>query len=277
MIGKPSASSIAAANTAADGMTPASPAPLMPSGFSGDGVSRWSISIRRHLRRVGHQEVHERGVEQLAVLVVGHPLVERAADALRDAAVHLALDDHRVDQRPAVVHDAVAQHVDLGGLRVGLDDRRVHAVGERRPRRRVVVGALQARLLVRRRPAACSGRPTANWVAALAASSNAYRSGLDSTATVASGIDAAGMPLTRTSPSTISRSPGSASSASPAIRSALARTLRAASATALPHITAAREANVPTAYPNRRVSPVVTSTSSNGTPSSSATICANNV
>ena len=27
-------------------MTPASPAPLMPSGLSGDGVSRWSISIR---------------------------------------------------------------------------------------------------------------------------------------------------------------------------------------------------------------------------------------
>ena len=45
VIGKPSASEIAAANTAADGITPASPAPLMPSGFSGDGVSRWSISI----------------------------------------------------------------------------------------------------------------------------------------------------------------------------------------------------------------------------------------
>ena len=33
-------------------------------------------------------------------LVVRHPLVERAADALRDAAVDLALDDHRVDQVP---------------------------------------------------------------------------------------------------------------------------------------------------------------------------------
>ena len=37
VIGKPSASEMAAANTAADGITPASPAPLMPSGFSGDG------------------------------------------------------------------------------------------------------------------------------------------------------------------------------------------------------------------------------------------------
>ena len=45
VIGKPSASSIAAAIAADAGMTPASPAPLMPRGFSGDGVSRWSISI----------------------------------------------------------------------------------------------------------------------------------------------------------------------------------------------------------------------------------------
>ena len=99
VIGKPSASSMAAANTAADGITPASPAPLMPSGLSGDGVSRWSMSIVvGDLGDVGHQEVHERRVQQLAGLVVGHPLVERAADALRDAAVDLALDDHRVDQ-----------------------------------------------------------------------------------------------------------------------------------------------------------------------------------
>jgi hypothetical protein len=40
-----SASSIAAANTAAEGMTPASPAPLMPSGLRGEGVSRWSMSM----------------------------------------------------------------------------------------------------------------------------------------------------------------------------------------------------------------------------------------
>src|SRR6185437_16422012 len=45
VIGKPSASEIAEAKTAAPGITPASPAPLMPSGLSGDGVSRWSISI----------------------------------------------------------------------------------------------------------------------------------------------------------------------------------------------------------------------------------------
>ncbi len=57
-------------------------------------------------------------------LVVRHPLVQRTADALRDAAVDLALDDHRVDQAAAVVDDGVLEDRDLGGVRVGLDDRR---------------------------------------------------------------------------------------------------------------------------------------------------------
>ena len=59
VIAKPSASSMAEAMTADTGMHPASPAPLMPNGFSGDGVSRWSVSMVRHLGRVGHEEVHE--------------------------------------------------------------------------------------------------------------------------------------------------------------------------------------------------------------------------
>ena len=54
----------------------------------------------------------------------------------------------------------------------------------------------------------------------------------------------------------------------------MSRTPRAVTATALPLITAVREANVPTAYLKRRVSPVVTVIESKGTPSSSATICA---
>ena len=97
---------------------------------------------------VGDEEVHERGVEQLPGLVVGHPLVERAADPLGDATVHLALDDHRVDHDAAVVHHAVAQDADLGGDRVGLDDRRVHAVGEGGLGGGVEVLALEPGLLV---------------------------------------------------------------------------------------------------------------------------------
>ena len=61
------------------------------------------------------------------------------------------------------------------------------------------------------------------------------------------------------------------------MRSALARTLRAARAMALPLMTAARDAKVPTAYAILRVSPVVTWTSSSRTPSSWATIWAKTV
>ena len=47
-------------------------------------------------------------------LVVGHPLVERSPDALRDAAVDLALDDHRVDRCPQSWTTAYFTDPDLG-------------------------------------------------------------------------------------------------------------------------------------------------------------------
>ena len=101
----------------------------------------------RDLGGVGHQEVHEGGVEQLSGVVVDHPFVQGSAYSLSDATVNLSLHDHRVDHPAAVVDHAVAQDRDLSGLRVGLDDRGVHAVGERRPCWRVVALPLQPRLL----------------------------------------------------------------------------------------------------------------------------------
>src|SRR5207248_2819852 len=59
----------------------------------------------RDLGRIRHQEVHETAVQELALLVVVHPLVEGAADALGDAAVNLPLDDRGIDHPSAVVHD----------------------------------------------------------------------------------------------------------------------------------------------------------------------------
>ena len=49
---------------------------------------------------------------------------------VHDAAVHLALDEHRVDRPAAVVHRHVADDRDLAGVGVHLDDRRV---GPERP------------------------------------------------------------------------------------------------------------------------------------------------
>ena len=46
------------------------------------------------------QVVHQRRIEQLALFVEDELLVERVADAVRDAALDLALDNHRIDHAP---------------------------------------------------------------------------------------------------------------------------------------------------------------------------------
>src|SRR6266446_2125449 len=109
-----SASSTASATSAATGITPASPTPLTPSGFNGDGVSRWATSISG----------------SSAVVVVHELLVERAADSLGHAAVDLPLNDHGIHHRSAVVLGDVLEEGELSGAEVDLDDRRVTAAGE---------------------------------------------------------------------------------------------------------------------------------------------------
>ena len=100
-----------------------------------------------NLHRGRDQEVHERRGERLPALVVDDALVERAADALRDAAADLALDDHRVHERAAVVVDDVPEEREVPGLDVDLDDRRVAPAREGRVGRRVVPVRLEPRRL----------------------------------------------------------------------------------------------------------------------------------
>src|SRR3954463_8910360 len=57
----------------------------------------------RQVGRARHAVVHERTVGQLALGVVADLLVQRLADALGEAAVGLAIDDHRVDDGADVV------------------------------------------------------------------------------------------------------------------------------------------------------------------------------
>ena len=52
------------------------------------------------LERGRDQVVHERRVEAVALLVERDQLHQRDADALGEAAVDLAVDDHRVDATP---------------------------------------------------------------------------------------------------------------------------------------------------------------------------------
>ena len=96
---------------------------------------------RRNLRRARHHVVAERGGERLADLVVGDFLVERGADALRDAALHLAVDDHRIDHGAAVFRDRVVENFDDAGVGLDGDDHGMGAIGEHAAGFRGLVGA----------------------------------------------------------------------------------------------------------------------------------------
>ena len=95
----------------------------------------------REVDRARHRVVHERSGQQLAVVVVDGLLDHRLADALRQAAVDLSLDDHRVDQIPGVVDGDELQQRRLAGLAIDLEHRDVAA------ERIGVVGRLEERLV----------------------------------------------------------------------------------------------------------------------------------
>ena len=140
-------------------IVPASPMPLTPSSLVGLGVIVRSRMRRRDLVRGRHQVVDQRAGHQLAGLgVVDDLLEQRLGDALRDAAVQLAFDDHRVDDVAAVVDGDVLLQIDVAGRRIDFDDadvraERPHEVGriEVRDRLEAVVHARRAGSRRRRR------------------------------------------------------------------------------------------------------------------------------
>src|ERR1700723_4143720 len=83
-------------------------------------------AVQRHLDRrhvVGARNavvLIARG-NQLTFAAVGHAFIERLADTLRDAAMHLPRHQHRVDGDTDVVHRGVAHHARDAGLRIDLD------------------------------------------------------------------------------------------------------------------------------------------------------------
>ena len=99
----PIASVMALMTAAGAAIAPASPQPLMPSGLDGHLVN--VVSTVSDGRYVGarHGVIHERAGDELALLVVDRAFAERLADALGDAAMHLAFDDHRIDQHAEIV------------------------------------------------------------------------------------------------------------------------------------------------------------------------------
>jgi hypothetical protein len=96
--------------------------------------------------RPRHAIVHERAGDELSVLVIDHAFEQRLADALRDPAMDLALDDHRVDHGADVVDAPEAHDLDAAGLRIDLELAHMRAVAEGEARRIVDRGFLQPRL-----------------------------------------------------------------------------------------------------------------------------------
>ena len=73
------------------------------------------------------QVVHERGRLVVAVLLAGRSLEGHSADALRDSAPDLALDDRGIDDRAAVLGRDIPLDLQDSGLDVHLDDGAVAA------------------------------------------------------------------------------------------------------------------------------------------------------
>src|ERR1700745_1061520 len=71
-------------------------------GMMGGRGDRHAEFRRGALKRRGQQVVHEGTAQAVADLVERDGLHQRDADAVGQAAVHLSLDDHRVDPDPAV-------------------------------------------------------------------------------------------------------------------------------------------------------------------------------
>ena len=82
--------------------------PLAPSGLSGDGVSVCAASNDGNSAALGMRVLGERRRERVAVVVVDHLLPQRLRDARREPAVHLAVDEQRVEDATAVVDRDVA-------------------------------------------------------------------------------------------------------------------------------------------------------------------------
>ena len=92
------------------GAPPPSPMPLAPLGVNGDGTLDVPGADVRDIERGRGVIVHERRLQQLAVIVVVERLVQRRADPVAGRAVDLALDDLRVDLAPALVDGGVVEN-----------------------------------------------------------------------------------------------------------------------------------------------------------------------
>src|SRR5581483_5219352 len=86
------------------------------------------------------------GEELTALGIVDAAFEQRLTDALRESAVHLSFDDHRIHDAAEIVDGGETHDARLPGLPVDLDLADVRAGGEREIRRIVERGLVETRL-----------------------------------------------------------------------------------------------------------------------------------
>src|SRR5262245_66661474 len=89
-----------------------------------------------------HAIVHQRPCHELTILVVDGALKQRLPDALRDAAVYLPFDDHRIDDGSEIVDRGPVDDFGLAGLAIDFDLANMTAGGEGENGRIVDAGLL---------------------------------------------------------------------------------------------------------------------------------------
>src|ERR1039458_2553115 len=99
---------------------------------------------RRYLERGRNEVVHERLALELAVVAVGELLIQRRADAVRDAAIGHAVHVVRTDHHAAIVAADIAHELRLTGCRIDLDQHHVRLERETRVHLDAPVGRRQS-------------------------------------------------------------------------------------------------------------------------------------
>src|SRR5262249_62333407 len=84
---------------------------------------------RWHFDGAGKQVVRQGAGQRLAGLVIGYLFVKGSANPLHHTAPDLALDEHRIDHRSAILGDRKVEKLDKASLRINRYNSTVCSVG----------------------------------------------------------------------------------------------------------------------------------------------------
>jgi len=127
--------------------------PLHAEWIAGRGARKEGGAKGGNIGRPRHAVIEKaRGQELPGDAVVDDMFRKRLADALRQAAVHLPLDNHRIDDHAAVVGGIKTAQLDEAGLRIDDDDGEMHGLRIVGIGRIVELGDFETRRAARRQP-----------------------------------------------------------------------------------------------------------------------------